>query len=452
MAVGSGAVRSRGFFGNLLLGGVSVIELGARVPPELAADPAPQPAWRRMALLVGLANATTRTFGGSDAASDGLMRRAARYLLLGPLAWRLLALPVPVLALVSGYGAARLGPVVPLAVLLFAGTVAMMAVLLRFPDLPERLVGMVLVADLAVTVAAALLAAGWVPDDAHRDLFLGYYAGTVALWTGALGVRGGLVPIALAVPVQLALAARLSGPVARHGLAGTVVGRLTWLVMALVITILVLALMGLGTRLALLVGMGGGRQLERARMLRQLHDTVLQTLEAMALSAGTERAEPTVALAELQGMARGEAARLRHALDGLADHRQAGLADELAGVAAEIAGLGLRTELVVADIDDRGLASGSRRALRDAVREALRNIVKHAGTSQAVVRVDGVTDGVHDGVEVVIRDHGTGFTTDGGYGFGITESIVARLCEVGGRADVQSAPGRGTRVTMWVPL
>jgi signal transduction histidine kinase len=447
MAVGGGAVRGRGFFGNLLLGGVSVIEIGSRVPSELAADPAPQPAWRRMALLVGLANATTRTFGGSDGASDGLMRRASRYLLLGPLAWRLLALPVPVLALVSTYGAGRLGSVVPLAVLLFGLTLAMAAVLLRRADLPEPMVRVVLVADLVFTVAAALLAATSVPDAAHRDVFLGYFAGTVALWTGALGVRGGLVPIVLAVPVQLALA-RLDGPAAGHGVTATVVGRLAWLFMALVITILVLALMGLGTRLALLVGIRTGRRLERDRMLRQVHDTVLQTLEAMALSAGSERTEPALALAELRGMARGEATRLRHALGELSDHRHAGLADELAGVAAEIAGLGLRTELVVADIDDSDLATGSRRALRDAVREALRNIVKHAGTGQAVVRVDGV----RDGVEVVIRDHGTGFATDGGYGFGITQSILARLREVGGRADIQSWPGRGTRVTMWVPL
>jgi signal transduction histidine kinase len=448
MAVGSGAVRGRGFFGNLLLGGVSVIELGARVPSELAADPAPQPAWRRMALLVGLANATTRTFGGSDAASDGLMRRASRYLLLGPLTWRLLAVPIPVLGLAIRYGAGRLGPVLGLAALLFGISAAMVVVLLRSPDLPVSLVRTVLVADLAIGAGAGLLAGAALPAGNHRDVFLGYFAGTVALWTGALGVRGGLVPIALGVPVQVALT-RLAGSAAGHGVAATVVGRLAWLTMALVIMILVLALMGLGTRLAMLVGMRAGRQVERTRLLRDMHDTVLQTLEAMALSAGRDRADPAAALAELRGMARGQAARLRHALGELTEHREAALADELADVAAEIAGLGLRTELVVADIDDRGLASGSRHALRDAVREALRNTVKHAGTSQAVVRVDGVAGGV----EVVIRDHGTGFAVnDGAYGFGITQSIVGRLREVGGRASVQSWPGRGTRVTMWVPL
>jgi signal transduction histidine kinase len=54
---------------------------------------------------------------------------------------------------------------------------------------------------------------------------------------------------------------------------------------------------------------------------------------------------------------------------------------------------------------------------------------------------------------VIARDHGTGFDADTvPAGFGITNSITARLVEVGGSAKIESAPGKGTRVTMWVPL
>jgi signal transduction histidine kinase len=53
---------------------------------------------------------------------------------------------------------------------------------------------------------------------------------------------------------------------------------------------------------------------------------------------------------------------------------------------------------------------------------------------------------------VTTRDHGTGFSPDARpSGFGIGESIKARLAEVGGTASVESAPGSGTRVTLWVP-
>jgi len=83
-----------------------------------------------------------------------------------------------------------------------------------------------------------------------------------------------------------------------------------------------------------------------------------------------------------------------------------------------------------------------------ATQEALANVAKHAGVQQAVVRVAS-TDG---GVEVTVRDHGRGFDLDRPVGgFGIAESIVGRMRDVGGRATVWSAPDRGTRVIVWGP-
>jgi signal transduction histidine kinase len=56
------------------------------------------------------------------------------------------------------------------------------------------------------------------------------------------------------------------------------------------------------------------------------------------------------------------------------------------------------------------------------------------------------------GIAVVARDQGEGFDVrERPPGFGITQSILARLAEVGGHGTVDSQPGRGTRVTMWVP-
>jgi signal transduction histidine kinase len=62
------------------------------------------------------------------------------------------------------------------------------------------------------------------------------------------------------------------------------------------------------------------------------------------------------------------------------------------------------------------------------------------------------TDAVRRGIQVVVRDHGRGFAVaDAGPGFGIRESILGRLREVGGWAGVRAEPGAGTRVTLWVP-
>ena len=74
--------------------------------------------------------------------------------------------------------------------------------------------------------------------------------------------------------------------------------------------------------------------------------------------------------------------------------------------------------------------------------------IENAGTDQVVVRAATRPDGV----SVTIRDHGKGFALDSSpAGFGLTRSVVDRMQEVGGTAEVWSEPGRGTRVTLWVP-
>jgi signal transduction histidine kinase len=101
---------------------------------------------------------------------------------------------------------------------------------------------------------------------------------------------------------------------------------------------------------------------------------------------------------------------------------------------------------------EEGLAQpGSRvaEALVGAAREALTNTAKHAQVGRATVRVQS-WDG---GVEVVVRDEGCGFDALAGtQGFGTSQSISARMAEVGGRATIASRPGLGTTVRLWGPL
>ncbi|MET0496566.1 MAG: ATP-binding protein [Actinoplanes sp.] len=271
-----------------------------------------------------------------------------------------------------------------------------------------------------------------------------------------------------------------------------------------------------------------GRAAERARCLRSLHDTALQSLETMALAGDADRLSPAETLIEVRGTARRQAALLRRSLGDLArepdgrrrspladtrseitggrrssladtlsekadsrrsspagalsevagsrrsspagalfgepsgrrwsspagalfgepgGRRWSSLADALAEVAEEIPVEGPRVEVVAgADLPRSG--HWQQDCLRDATREALTNVVKHAGARRVVVRLAAAGDGV----EVVVRDDGRGFdpahTTPG---FGTRQSITARIREAGGEATIESWPGHGTRVRLWMP-
>jgi signal transduction histidine kinase len=86
------------------------------------------------------------------------------------------------------------------------------------------------------------------------------------------------------------------------------------------------------------------------------------------------------------------------------------------------------------------------------VRELLFNVVKHAGTLQAeVVLAEAGKD-----IEILVSDGGQGFSSAivdqssvGGQGL---ERIRQRLQLLGGRMNIVSAPGKGTRITVYSPL
>jgi signal transduction histidine kinase len=93
-------------------------------------------------------------------------------------------------------------------------------------------------------------------------------------------------------------------------------------------------------------------------------------------------------------------------------------------------------------------------ALFRIAQEALNNIVKHARASETQV---ALRQNAHS-VVLSITDNGVGFDTArkpimGGYGMGTT-TMRERAEAIGGRLQLQSAPGEGTRVTVeldWPP-
>lgn len=89
------------------------------------------------------------------------------------------------------------------------------------------------------------------------------------------------------------------------------------------------------------------------------------------------------------------------------------------------------------------------------VRELLFNIVKHAGVSEAALRMWRPNDNL---LKIEVSDEGCGFDPDevrsregtvGGFGL---FSIRERLEWWGGGFEIESSPGKGSRFTLWLPL
>jgi len=220
----------------------------------------------------------------------------------------------------------------------------------------------------------------------------------------------------------------------------------------LLVTLIVTAL-GWGAVVALRAayrrGRRAGQDAERRELLRVMHDTVLQTLEAVAGTASRQHLDPNragAALRELGHRAAREAVQLRHLLSDVPD---GDLDADLRRLAAHFAGKGLAVEVTRTDVDP-GLSLPPRtaRALRGAVHEALTNVVRHAGCDRAVLNVHQSGDGLR----VTVRDYGAGFDADpSAFGFGLRQSVTARIREAGGRCQVRSRPGEGTCITLDLP-
>jgi signal transduction histidine kinase len=84
------------------------------------------------------------------------------------------------------------------------------------------------------------------------------------------------------------------------------------------------------------------------------------------------------------------------------------------------------------------------------VQEGLRNFRKHSGAAKAQVRLRGTADKLF----VSVRDEGIGFDArelKKKEGLGI-RSMEERVSLLGGRFEIHSQPGKGTRIEAWVAL
>jgi len=208
---------------------------------------------------------------------------------------------------------------------------------------------------------------------------------------------------------------------------------------------------------------------ERARIAHDIHDDLgahLTRISMLSESARGELDDPDRAAASLDQIydtARESTRAMdeivwavspRHdTLESLASYLEKFAQDLLA-----TAGIRCRLDLPV-QFPDWRLTAEVRHNLFLAFKEALHNVVKHSAASEVHIRAVARTAAF----ELAIEDDGCGFTpgTRGknppddsvriSSGDGL-ENMTRRLAEIHGRCDIQSAPGRGTRVIFNVPL
>ena len=114
---------------------------------------------------------------------------------------------------------------------------------------------------------------------------------------------------------------------------------------------------------------------------------------------------------------------------------------------------GLQTAFIESG-QDMGLGDDMRAILFRNVRELLTNVIKHSRATTVSVRLQ--ENGSE--IQILIEDEGVGFDHDvrnqkskSTNGFGLF-SVQERMADLGGRCDILSAPGKGCRVILTVPL
>jgi signal transduction histidine kinase len=182
----------------------------------------------------------------------------------------------------------------------------------------------------------------------------------------------------------------------------------------------------------------------REEVARTLHDGVLQTLAIIERRAD----DPNLAR-----LAREQERDLRaYLFDATPPEHRSGVADlgpALMAAAARFENVfDGRVEVVLAP-DLPRLDSRHVEALAGAVGEALTNAGKHGGASRVTVYAEPGDDG---GVACSVHDDGSGFdTVVTPEGVGLRSSVRGRVEALGGHAELDSRPGDGTEVRLWVP-
>lgn len=195
---------------------------------------------------------------------------------------------------------------------------------------------------------------------------------------------------------------------------------------------------------------------ERRRIASDLHDGVVQDLAGVAfsLSAAARANHPPSRdeIREAGDQVRDSVRALRSLLVEIYPPNlyEEGLEAALGDLAAKVDARGIVSSLVV-DAPVERLATDQTQLVYRAAQEGLRNVLAHAGASEVAVRVNG------DDETVVLQviDNGRGMPEseieerNGHMGLKTLSGLAASM---GATVSLSSAPGRGTVLTLEVPI
>ncbi|MGW5108477.1 sensor histidine kinase [Nocardia sp. NPDC004123] len=198
-----------------------------------------------------------------------------------------------------------------------------------------------------------------------------------------------------------------------------------------------------------------GSMTERARLAREIHDTLTQGFTGIATLAQAVESEmdndPGAArrhLALIEAAARENLIEARTMVETLTppDLRRGSLAESLRRRGRKLTDETGIAVTVNVDPAVPQLDTSTEVVLLRAAQEALTNIGKHARADR--VRVDLVR--TEHGVRLSVADNGIGFDEDDVDGFGLP-GLRSRAQEIGAAVTVQTSPGAGTQVDLVVP-
>jgi len=190
---------------------------------------------------------------------------------------------------------------------------------------------------------------------------------------------------------------------------------------------------------------------ERQRLARELHDSVSQALYGIALGLHTARIQLDRDLNELPG-----------SLDYLLSLAEAAM-DEMRALIFELRPESLEREGLVSALSKQGAALQARHGmtvqtelceepdlpltvkqeLYRIAQEAMQNTVKHARARKVDLRLSQTANAVI----LEVRDDGVGFDPLGSFpGHLGLHTMQERVSSLGGRLQIESAPGQGTSI------
>ena len=195
---------------------------------------------------------------------------------------------------------------------------------------------------------------------------------------------------------------------------------------------------------------------ERVRLGRELHDNICQTLYAVCLTLESVQKKSELApemqtrmqqcLAELRRLNQEVRAYLQDLEPGSVNGQSFSAA--LAGMLGSLpTGDEVNIERRL-DAETLELIPSQHVAeIMNILREAVSNSLRHGRARQIILRAARNDDTL----ALSVQDDGTGFTPGPGSGHGLG-NMRARAAGLGGKLEVESTPGKGTRIILSLPL